>query len=169
MSEDAVEMQLASHPAKHAIIAHPLLRSILRSLIDDNAFVDLDADNDVAFEMEHGDELINWCTVEGSASKLLAQLCLWSNTRENLWVMYVDLHVETVPSVAITVHLNFFPMPHRATGMQERVREEAVATEEDWAWIRANILEPWIQEGLEMERVEEEGMSDEDTDRDEPH
>ena len=158
MSEAAVEN------AKRAITAHPILRSILTSLED---FVDLDADNDVAFQTEHGHELINWCAVEGSASKFLAQLSLWSNTHESLWVMYADLHVETAPSVTITVHLNFVPSPLRATDMQERVREEAVATEEDWDRIRTEILEPWIREGLEMERVAEEGMSDEDTDHDE--
>ena len=155
--------------AHEHITAHPLLRSILRALVDDKNFVDADTNTeDAVFEMSHGDEeVIYWYAVEESASTHVAHLQLWSNTLESYWVLHADLHVDMKAPSAVTVHLEFVPFPTRATDLLPRTLEHTVATEEDWGVVLADYLEPWMREGMEMEVGAEQEMSDEDTDCDE--
>jgi hypothetical protein len=143
----------------------PLLLSILRFLVDEKDFTDADTEDDVVFEMEHSDEMIHWHIPEGSDSKVCAQLNLWSNTPDSCWIIHADLYVDLQTPSAITLKLDFDPNPIRQTNdRQPRAFEETISTEDAWTRIQTEIIEAWLQEGLEVEAEMEEHISEGDTD-----
>jgi hypothetical protein len=150
------------------ITTNPLLRSILRFLVDEKEFNDMDTEDDVMFKMVHSDKTICWHIPEGSDSKLCAQLNLWSNTHDSCWVIYADLYVDMQTPSAITLKLDFDPNPIRQTNeRQTRTFEETISTEDAWTRIQTDIIEEWIKEGLEVEEEMEERISEDNTDQEE--
>ena len=154
--------------AYQTINTNPLLRSILRCLVDEKEFIDMDTDDDAVFEMTHSDEVIRWHIPEGFDSKLCAQLNLWSNTHDSCWVIYADLYVDLQTPSAITLKLEFEPNPIRQTNpRQARTFEETISTEDAWTRIQTDVIEEWIKEGLKVEEEMEERISEDNTDQEE--
>jgi hypothetical protein len=151
--------------AADAIHAHPLLPSILASLVRDRQFADIEADDYPAFETQHHGQTLGWqATAENN---VCAQLSLWSNTVDNSWVMYADLLLDPrIPAAPLTLKLEFIPTPTRHTNRPTHDYEGAVHTHADWERIQAELIEPWMQEGYRIEEEEEHEVSDEDTDCD---
>ena len=148
-----------------AIHAHPLLPSIITSLVRDHYFEDLDADIDVVFETQHHDQTLYWAAED--TNMMCTQLSLWSNTVDSCWCIYADLLLDPrVPAAPITVKLLFTPTPNHPTDRPSHEFEGVVRTHGDWEVILKERIEVWLEEGYAIEEEEEQMVSDEDTDRD---